>query len=156
MGADQLFAQPLAYAQIGQVFPLLQLVGETCTAQQWELFAAAIVDAMAPRPPAAGIMTLQDDRGYIQGLFRYRASRGASGGATLLVDDVVALAMFERSLVEALDRNLEELAREHGCGVIDIGLPLRDGSRARPSRLCMLLMTAGYAMSDGSLRKSLA
>lgn len=147
-------AQPLAYGQIGQVYPLLQLVGDRCSARQWELFAAAAIREMA-RPPI-GIMAVQDERGYVQGIFRYRAAHDPAGLPALFVNDLVAISMFNRFLGEAIDRVLTELARDHACRVIDIGLPLLDGSPNQPSKLSTLLIASGYALGGGSLRKTLA
>jgi len=143
-------ARPLAPEQVDLAFPLLQIAGGAASVDHWRAFALAVVrQGSGPRP---GIMTVQSAKGYVHAVFRHRVER-RSEGCVLCVDDVVAADIFDRGLTEALADALERLAREGGCGAVDVALPAAGGLRAAVAEG---LRRAGYAPREGTLRKRVA
>lgn len=139
--------RPLSPRQVAQAFPLLALAGSGMGAEHWRRLALALLTEAAP--PPSGIMTLQNESGYILGLFRFRVVAEAAG-ATLRVDDLWALDLFDRSLALSLAELLDELAGEHRCVAIDVALAPPDKESELHRRLC----DAGYQATARSLRKA--
>lgn len=128
---DSFIAKPLGQRQIDQAYPLVQAIAPGLGVEQWRAFAAAFLAPRdAPAPPA-GIMTVQNARGYIHGLFSFTVERSLHHGRILAVSNVMVLDLFDMSgPAEALLRSMEGLARGHGCAAIHTTLPegLREGA----------------------------
>lgn len=123
-------AKPLARQQIDQAFPLVNAVAPGLTVQRWRDFAArALPDAPPSDGPSAavvgrGIMTVQNDRGYILGLFSHGVCDHLRLGRVLGVDNLMVADMFDAGgAMEALLEAMKRLAREAGCVAIHTDLP---------------------------------
>jgi hypothetical protein len=135
----------LAEHQIAQAYPVVQAVRPDITLEQWRAFAAVCGAGRRPRA-ASGIMTVQDQRGYIRGLFSYSIERDLNHGRILLADNVIMLGMGDRGrLMAVLLEAMESLARQHGCAAIRTHL--REAVDATDARL-----TVAERFRDGGHR----
>lgn len=118
---DGFIAKPLGRRQIDQAFPLVRAIAPELLVERWREFAAgAIASAGAP----SGIMTIQNVRGYIHGLFSYSAEDHLRHGRVLAVENFVVLDLFDvAGATEALLRAMDAVARALGCTAIHTTLP---------------------------------
>ena len=134
---DTYVAKPLIRRQIDQAFPVVQTIAPDLDVERWRDFAAAILsvhelefedkstgrkEAAEPRP--RGIMTVQNERGYIHGLFSYTVEEHLRHGRVLDVENFIVLDLFDMAgaadeLLNAMDRLAEDL----GCTAIHTNLP---------------------------------
>lgn len=126
---DTFIAKPLGRRQIDQAYPLVRAVAPDLTIDRWRAFAASLIgpakasepDAPAPR---TGVMTVQNARGYLHGLFSYVVEEHLRHGRILAVDNVVVLDLFDMTgPAETLLRSMDALARGLGCSAIHTMLP---------------------------------
>jgi len=175
---DSFIAKPLGRRQIDQAYPLVCVAAPGLAVEQWRAFAAAVLDingeAGGAPAPRTGIMTVQNARGYLHGLFSYAIEEHLRHGRVMTVDNFVVLDLFDvtgvaGTLLDAMD----VLARRLGCSAIHTALPehsiidwtpnnriadcfIRDGHRRETIRLCKNLdgvndnrASAGAARSAG-------
>ena len=128
---DSYVAKPLGRRQIDQAFPIVQTIAPDLGMERWRAFAAAVItagdvgakpDSGASRP--RGIMTVQNPRGYIHGLFSYMVQENLRHGRVLSVDNFIVLDLFDlagaaEALLDAMDRTAAAL----GCKAIHTSLP---------------------------------
>jgi hypothetical protein len=134
---DTYVAKPLIRRQIDQAFPVVQTIAPDLDVERWRDFAAAVLsvqelesedgltgrmEAIALRP--RGIMTVQNERGYIHGLFSYMVEEHLRHGRVLAVENFIVLDLFDMAgaadeLLNAMDRVAEDL----GCTAIHTNLP---------------------------------
>ncbi|CAO3416355.1 hypothetical protein [Azospirillum doebereinerae] len=155
---DCFIAKPLGRRQIDQAYPLVCVAAPGLAVEQWRAFAAAVLgingEAGGPSAPRTGIMTVQNARGYLHGLFSYAIEEHLRHGRVMTVDNFVVLDLFDvpgvaGTLLDAMDG----LARGLGCAAIHTALPehctldwtpnnriadcfIRDGHRRETVRLC--------------------
>jgi hypothetical protein len=104
--------------QITQAYPVVQAALPGITLEQWRAFAAAPSTGRG-LPNACGIITLQDRRGYIRGLFSYSVECDLTHGRVLFADNVVVLGLGNRNAgMSMLLQAMESVARRHGCAAI--------------------------------------
>ena len=159
-------AKPVIRRQIDQAFPVVQTIAPDLDVDRWRDFAAAVLlprelefeldttgrtdDGAVPNP--RGIMTVQNDRGYIHGLFSYTVEEHLRHGRVLTVENFIVLDLFDMAgaadeLLNAMDRVAEAL----GCTAIHTNLP--DDYSSLPDYCNWLLACfrdAGHAV--GTLR----
>lgn len=131
-------AKPLVRQRIDQAFPLVSAIAPDLTVQRWRQFASAALpaDGDAGSGGDRGIMTLQNDRGYILGLFSHAVCDHLRLGRVLGVDNLMVADLFDAGgAMEALLEAMERLARENHCVAIHTDLPehlptLSDSCRA--------------------------
>ena len=135
---DTYVAKPLIRRQIDQAFPVVQTIAPDLDVDRWRDFAAAVLsgreleseneptvrlgEGAAPHP--RGIMTVQNARGYIHGLFSYTAEEHLRHGRVLTVENFIVLDLFDMAgaadeLLNAMDRVADDL----GCSAIHTNLP---------------------------------
>lgn len=120
---DRFIATPLAVRQIDQAFPIVQSVQPKLPIDDWRRFA---VNLQALGGRRAGIMTAQR-RGYIHGLFSYSVEPHIHHHRLLVVDNFVALDLFDPGgVTEVLLASMEALADELRCSAIHTNLPHSD------------------------------
>lgn len=128
---DLYFAKPLGKHQVDQAFPLIQTVAPALDIDRWRRFAAVWIEDPARRRTAgdrtaAGIMTVQSERGYIHGLFTYMVTEHLRHGRTLEADNFIVVDLFNTAgAAGALLRAMDQLARTLGCQAIHTNLPER-------------------------------
>lgn len=146
---DAYIAKPLGRRQIDQAFPLVRVLDPDVGVDRWRAFAAAVVtggtlEDGAPfslftplpeeiqndsdaTPGLTGIMTIQDDQGYIHGLFSYFVKQDLHQGRVLSADNVIVLDMVDTAAAAAaLLRAMDRTARALDCAAIHTYLPESD------------------------------
>lgn len=121
---DSFIAKPLGQRQIDQAYPLVRAIAPDLSVEQWRAFAAALIGTKHTRAASTGIMTVQNARGYLHGLFSYAIEEHLRHGRILAVDNFVVLDLFDMTgPAETLLRSMEVLARSLGCTAIHTTLP---------------------------------
>lgn len=139
--------------RIGQAYPIIQMVMPDLTFEAWRRFAESLIAEDACQ---AGIVTVDNEQGYIVGIAAYRLEQDLRGSCTLLIDHVAAVDLVRREEVaQALVTELEHLALRNGCSAVDTRLP---GHGAKPTAnwLVELMRARGHDVSQLLLHKSLA
>ncbi|HYD67496.1 hypothetical protein [Azospirillum sp.] len=109
--------------QIDQAYPLVRAIAPDLPVERWRSFATALTGASAPPGAPAGIMTVQNDRGYIHGLFSYAVKEDLRFGRILSVDNFVVLDLFNVSdAASSLLQTMEDLGRTLHCTAIHTNL----------------------------------
>ncbi|MCC7427562.1 MAG: hypothetical protein IT557_11695 [Alphaproteobacteria bacterium] len=145
-------ARALPVSKVAQAYPLVQAAVPGITLERWRSFYESIehlaqVSAKRQGQDAAGVMAIEDTRGYLRGLFSYRVGPDLRHGATLTVADIIILDLFDaESVAEVLLEAIEVLARALGCAGVHALLPMeaealrmrlqREGLRAEALVLC--------------------
>lgn len=127
---NSFIAKPLGRRQIDQAYPLVCVAAPGLPVERWRAFAAAVLDANGEAGgtpmPRAGIMTVQNARGYLHGLFSYAIEQHLRHGRVMTVDNFVVLDLFDvTGVAGTLLEAMEELARDLGCTAIHTALPER-------------------------------
>ena len=113
-------ARLLSEEQVDQAFPIVQSAIAGITMEAWRRFAQAMVSADRC---VSGVMTAQS-RGYIHGLFSYRACPSLRHQTQLLVENFIVLDLFNPSgAASALLGAMDELADDVGCEAILTTVP---------------------------------
>ncbi len=150
---DSFIAKPLGQRQIDQAYPLVRAVAPDLGVEQWRAFAAVFLARKEAPAAPSGIMTVQNARGYIHGLYSFTVEQSLRHGRILAVTNVVVLDLFDMTgPAETLLRSMEGLARGHGCSAIHttllegaaepgsqpslLGCFRNEGYRAEALRLC--------------------
>ncbi|WP_207480821.1 hypothetical protein [Arenibaculum pallidiluteum] len=119
-------AKTLKPAQVDQAFPVIRTIAPDLGLDSWRGFAAATLDddACSGDEAGRGIMTVQNGRGYIHGLFTYRCAATLLNGRTLHAENLVVLDLFDpAAAAEELLRAMERTARRLNCSTIETLLP---------------------------------
>jgi hypothetical protein len=115
-------AIPLQPHQVDQAFPLVSTIAPELGREQWSTFARSMLDLRGD--PPRGIVSLQNPRSYITGLFTWAVESHLRHGRTLTVANFVVLDLFNvDAAAEQLIGEMELLARHHGCTAIHTELP---------------------------------
>jgi hypothetical protein len=141
---DAYVAKPLVRRQIDQAFPVVQTIAPDLVVERWRAFAAVLIasgdlespaplhaeqveagaDTAAPPAHPRGIMTVQNSRGYIHGLFSYTVEEHLRHGRVLAVENFVVLDLFDQGGAAAeLLQAMDELAQSLDCAAIHTNLP---------------------------------
>ena len=166
---DTYVAKPLIYRQIDQAFPVVQTIAPDLDVERWRDFAAAVLSVhelesedrrtgrmgAAPRP--RGIMTVQNARGYIHGLFSYTVEEHLRHGRVLAVENFIVLDLFDMAgAADKLLNAMDSVAEGLGCTAIHTNLP--DDYSSLPD-YCNWLLTcfreAGHAVETLRLCKQM-
>jgi len=117
-------AKPLGLRQIDQAYPLVRAIAPDLPVERWRAFAMALIGPSARPAAPAGIMTVQNERAYIHGLFSYAAREDLRFGQILSVDNFVVLDLFNLpDAASSLIQSMEALARALDCTAIHTALP---------------------------------
>lgn len=117
---DGFTAKPLSLNKINQAYALVRTARPAVTADVWrdvatDFLSASAAESAAPR----GVITVQNDQGYILGLFCYAACDHLRHGRALAVENLMALDLFDSvGAMGALLRAMEDLARRLGCAAV--------------------------------------
>jgi len=146
-------AKQLLPERLDDAFPIARAAVPSLTLERWRIFAGESV-AIADRAAPPGIMVVENDRGYIQGLCTYRLQHDMRHGTILAVDDLVALDLVDDgAIARVLIGALEERARAFGCSAIR--LHVAEDAQARPNSpmLYEFLKCTGHAVDAVRLVK---
>lgn len=129
-------AVPLQPQQVDQAFPLVSTIAPELGREQWAAFARGMLDTHGD--PPRGIVSLQNRRGYITGLFTWAVEPHLRHGRTLTVANFVVLDLFNlEAAADQLIREMEALARTHGCAAIHTELPEAYSNLAESAHLVL-------------------
>ncbi|GGF43649.1 hypothetical protein GCM10011611_57570 [Aliidongia dinghuensis] len=119
---SQFIASPLQPREVGQAFPLVQLLLPGVDRRHWEQFARRFLRRSGRR----GILTVRDRWGHIRGLAIFRREIDMAG-PILDADPVLVVDLLDASEVAlTLIRALELRAREIDC--VEIRMNLAEGT----------------------------
>lgn len=116
--------RPLTEERLRQAFPLVQTWDASLTLEDWEAFARPLLEDKGAKEgksglPERGIMTVENEQGYISGFFSYHCVKDLRHGRLLFAENLVAFDFIDRdTCYEALCAALENLAHRLGCGAI--------------------------------------
>jgi hypothetical protein len=123
--------RPLDYDQIPQAFPLVSMLDVALTMEQWQDYAAALVQAAGAEPrevavgPHAGhrMLSVQSAQGHIYGVSAYWLKPDLRRERVMEIENfaVVDVTGTRRAARVLLD-GLEALAREQDCSCIVVGM----------------------------------
>lgn len=155
---DGFIAKPLEKRQIDQAFPVVRAILPDLGVERWRAFAAAMIsvgDTMGG--PRTGIMTVQNGRGYIHGLFSYAVEENLHHGRILAVDNFIVHDLFDLpGTATVLLRAMDGIARGLGCSAIHTSLPKPYSSQANDCGPVMnCFREEGHAQETLRLCKSL-
>jgi hypothetical protein len=143
---------PLSQDRAALAYPLIQTVRPALSLEAWEEYATGILQVGADG--SGGIMTLQNPRGLIAGLFVYRIEEVPDHGRTLVAEDFVALDIIDSEVVaESLADALEQVAREHGCQAVHTSITCNGGPGSR--RVVDLMRRLGHHVESFRMCKPL-
>ena len=122
---DVLTLRPLTRRQIGQAFALIRTEMPEAVAGRWRSFALA---RSGPGPGGGvrdrGIMTVQNQTGYILGLFVFDVRDDLRDGRTLAVSHLAVPGLVGRgTLARHLVEGVITIAQLNDCRMIDVTLP---------------------------------
>ncbi|WP_029010732.1 hypothetical protein [Azospirillum halopraeferens] len=121
---DGFIAKPLGERQIDQAFPLVSALAPELPVERWRAFAAPRCGPGDGTSPACGIITAQNDRGYIHGLFSYSVTEHFRYGRALAVEMFIVLDIFDPAAAAAvLVRAMETIAHDLDCDAVFTDLP---------------------------------
>ena len=127
---------PLRPQQVDQAFPLVSTIAPELGREQWSAFARGMLDATGD--PPRGIVSLQNRRGYITGLFTWAVEPHLRHGRTLTVANFVVLDLFNPdAAADQLIREMETIARLNGCTAIHTELPEAYSNLAESAHLVL-------------------
>lgn len=110
---DEMFeATAMAPQQARKAFPLVWHSHPHLTFDQWMAF---IRRRSRRSPRRAGIVAVQDRRGYVHAIFFYCVDYHLQRSATLRVTNVVVGRLPGKIIDRAIVRSAERLAKEMGC-----------------------------------------
>ncbi len=124
--------------RVDQCLPLLQALLPSLDRARWRtychtLYAAGYPARSVPGTPkirSAGIITAEDDDGYIRGLFSYRTAPNLCHGRVLAIDAFVIMEITgAETVAQGLMEKAEDIGRALDCGALL-------ASRPEPTGLC--------------------
>lgn len=112
--------KPLALNKINQAYALVRTARPDLTADGWRAVARGYLAEEPSVPaPARGVVAVQNDQGYIVGLFCYAVCDDMRHGATLRVENLTALDLFnEAGVMEVLLREIDAVGRRLACRAV--------------------------------------
>jgi hypothetical protein len=146
-------ARALMPQRVDEAYPLARAAVPGLTLERWRRFGR---DATASAGKAAHpeILLVENDHGYIQGLCTYHLLHDLRHGIVMVVDHLAMIDLIDGAVVaEALLAALDALARQAGCGRIQLNLQ-QQATGGRPA-LYELLRAEGHALDAWRMSKPL-
>ncbi len=146
---------PLPASRFRQAFSLIRLTAPRLALESWLRYAEALC---RPDGGGGGIVSAEDEDGYIYGMFCYEVASDPQPSRTLVVEHFIALGLFDRSATtRALIDAVEHIARDRQCVQVLLALP---GARIELGKigdsLHSSLGRAGYEVDGLRLCKRLS
>jgi len=118
-------SKALTAEQAVQAFPLVRTMWPALTLDHWTNYVRSVTAPDGNSPDGTqGIISIENERGYIHGLFSYGVTHDVRHGSVLSIEDVIALDLVEgKSAIRALVETMEEVARDLGCRAIHVHMP---------------------------------
>lgn len=147
--------QQLTEGKIVQAFPLVQFLKPGLSLEDWLQFTAAHLNT--EKVGERGILTVEDDRGYIVAMLAYSVDPDLSHGRALVAKDVIAVTSLDKwrkSAISALFGTLEEIAREMRCMAVHTRMSGHE-QKSQTDSLHVSLLSSGHAVDHMVLCKTL-
>lgn len=123
---DPLFVvEPLVSGRAAATLAFIRLLEPGVSEERWREFVRSYA-----RMKPGGLMTIQDRRGYVHGVFSWRPAHSISHGRTLRVADVVLPRLPGKAALRSFLDAVKSLASDFGCRAVMIEL----GERSRHAR----------------------
>ncbi len=107
--------------RLQQAFPLLQSLDPGLSLDRWLAYARSLVGApcCSEGPQESGVMSIENEQGYITALFTYRCFEDLRHGRLLTAENFVALDLLDpETCAHALSEALEHLAAHLSCDAV--------------------------------------
>jgi hypothetical protein len=112
---------------IEQAFPLVSARTPSMTLDRWTRFAVQHVAPRAAELPR-GLMAVQNQAGYILGMFAFAVREDLDEGRVLSIENVIVPNMPGRDMIwSAVADSIDRLATMNGCRAILADLPRKRG-----------------------------
>lgn len=142
--AEHYTARRLTRKRVEQAYPLVQTVSDDISLEKWHAYA----DAYLKRGPKdglgeKGIISVENEQGYIHGLLGFRVDMTLRWGRTLMCEHLIALHLVNAEpIITSIIDKMDTLARDLKCeGIHVTGLQAYSTSRTiHPG----LLLNVGY------------
>lgn len=146
--------------RLQQAYPLLQNCDPALSLESWQAFAGALVaesQGSGALPSESGIISVENEQGYITALFTYRCSEDLYLGRLLTAENFIAFDFLDpRACAKALIEAMEHLCRQLSCqGVRSFLSPAAKGDR-RAELMAALLKEQGHQEGGRVFFKKLA
>jgi hypothetical protein len=161
---QQFTAQAVQTHNAARAYPLIQIMRSDVSLDAWLAFVAATNTDCGSTPikptsewPLRGILSIENERGYIHGLFSYHVAFAIDHKSVLEVSNFVAVDTADRAgAIKALISAMEELARTLNCTAIHTQVTgdWADGE-VSASGLSKHLQNAGHGPNSLNLCKPL-
>jgi hypothetical protein len=153
----QFIARMLTPERVDCAYPIVRLAANDLSPDAWRQLSCAFLQPNDKRPLNSGIVTIEDDDGYVHGLCSYSVTPDLRHGPSLLVDNFIAVDIVhtERARLALIDAMMA-LARRLGCHAVHLTVPvpgsphesghslssavLSTGERVDAIRLCKVLV----------------
>ncbi len=150
--------QLLTEGKSAQVYPLVQLRRPNLSQDEWHRFTAAYLEPDTKSEPGErGILTAEDDRGYIFAMLAFTMVIDLRHGRVLIAQDVVAVTVldrFRKVVISELFHALEDLARQKQCVAVRTWVGGLESGRQK-SALYDSLLNRGHEIDQLVLCKTL-
>lgn len=151
---DGFSAKPLALNKINQAYALVRAARPDLTVDGWRAIASEYIEEPPIDGPAArGVFAVQNDQGYIIGLFCYAACDDMRHGPTLRIENLTALDLFDQAgVMAALLDEIEALARRLQRRAVVAEQPACSRTASESGRLVAAWFADSADPADGLLR----
>ena len=147
--------KPLGKGQVMQAYPLVQAAVPRLTLEMWMDYAKSVCAGRHARKPCTGVMSAQNEDGYIYGIYCHEVTRDIQHGRILKVSNVIAAALYDDpGIVDGMIDSMLEIARTEGCSAVKVDLPDNQGP-APVEGVAGALQGAGYRMKSVALHRSI-
>ena len=118
------FIKSLLQDNAAKAYPIIRTAYPHVSLDDWLTYFAWISQPAEKRQFSAGIVSVEDERGYIQGLFSYVTGFGLGRGTVLNVEHFVAMDSGDRAAaIGCLIEAMEDVAHNYGCVSIHTQIP---------------------------------
>ena len=114
----------LSQETVAKAYPVIRAAYPNVTLDDWLAYTAWINQPADARRSSTGIVSLENMRGYVHGIFSYNTDYMLGTGPVLNVENIVALDTGDRAAaVTQLISAMEDVAINHGCATIHTQIP---------------------------------
>lgn len=149
--------KPLGEGQVLQAYPLVQTAVPHLTLDQWLDYAKSVCEDERPEDPGTGVMSAQNDDGYIYGIYCHEVTNDIQHGRILKVSNLIAANLYDAGgIMDRMIDSMMKIARDQGCTAVHVDLPESPRSGPRPVEgVAGMLKGAGYRYESVALCRPL-
>lgn len=146
--AEQYIARRLTRERVEQAYPLVQTASEEISLEKWHAYADAYLKRNRKGSIGeSGIVSVENEQGYIHGLLGFRVDMTLRWGRTLICEHLIALHLVNAEpIITTIIEKMDALARDLKCEAIHVtGLQAYSTARTiHPG----LLLNVGYELES--------